>query len=254
MAVMHTSKIHGRRPHYRRESPHQEGEPVVRADFAKVLYVVAHDNVLGRKSDVRGPQAGHGLTKRQIGEELVRHFGPNESPDREVIDDACAVFLRQNYFGLKGGKSGKRYLLHEEYTAPTLILDRTDARIVLTISELADMDDQFPLDHAVGKCAAEVSIPEDEVRKRIAIRSKTINDIKGYFQEVQTGTYELNSKTVEEERPYLELVTELGFRTPKVALAKGEPPKKRLAKRGKKLRPAGGTNRSKKATQSRRNG
>lgn len=190
----------------------------VRADFAKILYVVAHDNVQGRKSDVRGPQAGHGLTKRQISEELARQFGAEESPDRDVIDDACAVFLRQNYFGLKGGKSGKRYLLHEEYTAPTLILDRTDARIVLAISELADMDDQFPLEHAVKVCAGKISLPEDEVRNRIALRSKTINDIKGYFLETTTGTYELNSKTVEEERPYLELVTELGFRTPKATV------------------------------------
>ncbi|MCC6348764.1 MAG: hypothetical protein IT347_04115 [Candidatus Eisenbacteria bacterium] len=190
----------------------------MRADFAKILYVVAHDNVQGRKSDVRGPQAGHGLTKRQISEELSRHFGAKESPDREVIDDACAVFLRQNYFGLKGGKSGKRYLLHEDYTAPTLILDRTDARIVLAISELADMDDQFPLEHAVRVCSGKVSLPEDEVLKRIDLRSKPINDIKGYFQETTTGAYELNSKTVEEERPYLELVSELGFRTPKATL------------------------------------
>jgi len=190
----------------------------VRADFAKILYVVAHDNVQGRKSDIRGPQAGHGLTKREIGEELLRHFGAGDCPHREVIDDACAVFLRQNYFELKGGKSGKRYVLHEKYTAPTLILDRVDARIVLTISELADMDDQFPLEHAVERCAGLVSLPKDEVRQRIDLRSKTIHDIKGYFQQTTAGEYELNSKTVEEERPYLELVAELGFRTPKIAV------------------------------------
>jgi len=190
----------------------------VRADFAKILYVVAHDNVQGRKSDVRGPQAGHGLTKREIGEELLRHFGASDCPHREVIDDACAVFLRQNYFELKGGKSGKRYVLHDKYTAPTLILDRVDARIVLTISELADMDDQFPLEHAVERCASMVGLTRDEVRQRIDLRSKTIHDIKGYFQETTTGTYELNSKTVEEERPYLELVADLGFRTPRIAV------------------------------------
>ena len=190
-------------------------EPGVRADFAKVLYVVAHDKVEGRRSDVRGPQAGHGLTKRQITDELVRHFGAKESPDRKVIDDACAVLLRQNYFELKGGKSGKRYLLHEKYTEPTLILDRVDAKIVLAISELADMEDRFPLAAAIRKCATDASITEDEVRTRIQARSETVSGIIGYFQKVQTDTYELNSKTVEEERPYLELVAKFGLRTPK---------------------------------------
>jgi hypothetical protein len=131
---------------------------------------------------------------------------------------------------LKGGKSGKRYLLHEKYTAPTLILDRTDARIVLAISELADMDDQFPLEHALKTCAGAVSLPEDEVRRRIDLRSKTINDIKGYFQETMTGVYELNSKTVEEERPYLELVSEFGFRIPKATVS---PSKERGSPSGK---------------------
>lgn len=218
----------------------------MRADFAKVLYVVAHDKVEGRRSDVRGPQAGHGLTKRQITDELVRHFGAKESPDRKVVDDACAVLLRQNYFELKGGKSGKRYLLHERYTAPTLILDRVDAKIVLAISELADMEDRFPLAAAIRKCATDASITEDAVRTRINGLSEIVNDIKGYFQLVQTDTFELNSKTVEEERPYLELVAKFGLRTPKPGrgqpstMAKRPVPRemKQKSKNGNKARSA----------------
>lgn len=217
----------------------------MRAEFAKVLYVVAYDNVEGKKSDVRGPQAGHGYTKRQIAEELTRHFPPNGS-DRDVIDKACALLLRQNYFELKGGKSGKLYLLHEKFTEPTLILDRNDAKIVLTISELADMEDQFPLDYAIKKGAEETGLSEDDVQRRIEARSQTINTIKGYFFPGQAGTYEINTKTVEEERPYLELVANLGFKTPRPVAqrptqVKGRPATRRSKTQAKKpkARPTG---------------
>lgn len=187
----------------------------MRAEFAKVLYVVAYDHVEGRRSDARGPQAGHGLTKREILDQLHRHFRPEAELTRAVVDKACILLLKQNYFELKGGKSGKRYLLHDELTVPTLILDRTDARIVLLISDLVDMEDRFPLDYAIKKCAEEVGESEDEVRRIVDARSQTINGIKGYFFPGQMGSYELNGKTVEEERSYLELVVQRGFRAPR---------------------------------------
>ncbi len=182
-----------------------------------ILYVVAKDYVEGTASDMRGPRAGNGLTKAQIAECLSRHW-PLGHLDRGSIDKACTFLLKQNYFELKGGKAGKRYVLHDRYTVPTLIRDRIDARIVLTISELADMDDCFSVDDAIKKCAAEIPGTQDEdIKRRVEALSRTINDVKGYFLPREGGACVINSKTVEEERPYLEFIGLWGFKTPKQA-------------------------------------
>ena len=223
----------------------------MRAEFAKVLYVVAKDYVEGRSSDQRGPQAGNGLTKTEISAELAQH---GEHLDRRELDQACTYLINLRYCFLKGGKGGKRYQLHEKYTMPTLVLDRVNAKIVLTIADIVDIEDEFVTTHALQRCEKVLpSVPVEEIEDRIKNLSHTIEDVKGYFFPKEDGKYALNVKTVEEERSYLELVDKWGFRTPRVPSAPRRAKVKRASPASgvKKPRAAGAKSAGKKATPTR---
>ena len=219
----------------------------MRADFAKVLYVIAKDYVEGKSSDQRGPQAGNGLTKTEITAELSQH---GEHLERKALDQACTYLITLKYCFLRGGKGGKRYQLHEKYTMPTLVLDRVNARIVLTIADIVDIEDEFVTTYALQRCQKSLpSVPVEEIEARIKNLSHTISDVKGYFFSKEDGKYVLNVKTVEEERSYLELVDKWGFRTPRAPRASGNGKVKRASttKGAKKRRATSAKGTSKKS-------
>lgn len=182
--------------------------------FGAVLYVVAKDAVQGRTADRRGPRGGNGLTKGDIEAQIESHTGKRDPSSRPVVNAACEYLTRHNYFALKG----KRYTLHEKLTMPTLILNKLDAEIVLTIANKVGLDEMFKMPDAVFWCSKVITgVSEDAIRARIEKLSESIEGIQGYFLLIDKDqdTFQVNSQTIEEERPYLDCVVKWAFKMTK---------------------------------------
>lgn len=181
--------------------------------FGIVLYVVAKDAVQGKSADRRGPRGGNGLTKGDIETQIESHTG-KRVPSRPLVNAACEYLTRHNYFALKG----KRYTLHERLTTPTLILNKLDAEIVLTVANKVGLDELFKMPDAVFWCSKAIAgASEDMIRGRIEKLSESIEEIQGYFLPIDKdqGSFQVNSQTIEEERPYLDCVVKWAFKMTK---------------------------------------
>jgi len=204
----------------------------VDSKFGVVLYVVAKDAVEGKSADRRGPRGGKGLTKGNIESQILSHTG--KEPLRPLVNAACEYLTKHNYFTLKG----KRYVLHEKFTAPTLILNKLDAEIVVTIANKVGLDELFKMPDAVFWCSKVIQgTAEDLIRNRIEKLSETIEEVQGYFLPIDKDhdTYQVNSGTIEEERPYLDCVMmwEFKMRKPVRVSAKGRSATRKVASKRK---------------------
>jgi len=185
-----------------------------------VLYVIAKHRYdqqipwLGR-----GPRPDYGLTKRQIGAEIVRHLGEKQAYKRDTINECCAFLLKHGYCQLKGGKASKKYVILESPTGPPLAIHSVDLAIISTIVALVDKQDRCSLEDALGACHREVG----EAKKILTwgetegaiLRLSGSPSTPGYFIIREEGVLELNRVLLDEEEPYLECIARWNFASPR---------------------------------------
>jgi hypothetical protein len=185
-----------------------------------VLYVIAkhrHDQKVPWLG--RGPRPEHGLTKRQIGAEIVRYLGEKRAYSRDVINQACVFLLKHGYCQLKGGKASKKYVILESSKTPPLALHTTDLTIISTVAALVDELDRCSLEDAHRACYHEVG----EVAKILTwgdtqdaiLRLSGSASAPGYFIVREEGVLELNRVLLEEEEPYLQCIARWKFSSPR---------------------------------------